>query len=81
MSEEFNSTFLNKRTAKINESEATNGQLDNEFKENTAEFEMNENFYKNLYEKLKTLCIHDKSAKESDLKSNVIYLYFRNIGD
>ena len=57
MKEEFNAAFLNKRL---------NGN-DIECKENTAEFKMNENFYNGLFEKLKTLCIQEKS----DLKSNV----------
>jgi hypothetical protein len=72
MNEEFNSLFLNKRSSKITDSKSEN-QIDVDCKENTAEFKMNENFYKSIFEKLKTLCIQDKGSKESDAKSNVFF--------
>ena len=75
MIEEFNSMFLNKRSSKISDSISEN-QIDMDCKENTAEFKMNENFYKSIFEKLKTLCIQDKGSKESDAKSNVILVVF-----
>ena len=73
MSEDFNTMFLNKRSLKMNESQRDMNQDDTDCKENTAEFRMNENFYRSLFEKLKTLCIQDKGSKESDLKSNVTF--------
>ena len=73
MNEEFNSMFLNKRSSKISDSKSEI-KIDMDSKENTAEFKMNENFYKSIFEKLKTLCIQDKGSKESDAKSNVTFL-------
>jgi hypothetical protein len=59
MKEEFNEAFLSQ------------SQFGKET-QNTAEFQMNENFYLNLCEKLKTLCIHEKCGNDSELKSNQI---------
>ena len=71
MKDEFNSIFLNKRSSKNGENQPCENQIEMDCKENTAEFKMNENFYKNLFEKLKLLCIQEKGPKESDSKSNV----------
>ena len=75
MKEEFNVNFLNKRSpSKLNEVIAEDeNQTETEYKESIAEFKMNENFYNRLFKKLKMLCLQDKVANESDMKSNVSY--------
>ncbi len=65
MADEFRAHFLSKNTFKDDRLKELGNDDENEYKEYSAEIKMSENFYNDLFEKLKSLCIDEPNSKIS----------------
>ena len=71
MSDEFRANFLSKNSLKDDRLKEFENETDNEYKEYSAEIKMSENFYSDLFEKLKSLC-NDEPNSKINVKSNLL---------